>query len=239
MTATAVEFERFEGQCEGCGKGMTREVPESARGPMADRWRHAQFWCDDCHATQEDQRARLDSEKRIEQRRDASGVPLARRRPLVTLEHPEPAIDACWAWVHGDIPGLMLTGEVGVGKTTLAAAAVFEMTTTRRVLWAPLGTFFARLSLPFDEPGRRWAMEVVDGSDALALDDLDKARNTDYGREQVFTAIDHRIEERLPLLITSNMPVGEIGERFGAAVASRIAGYCAMVPVQGSDRRLA
>ena len=236
---SVVKADLFEGECEGCGVGMSRRVPSSAKGPMADRWRHAPFWCEDCAAAEQEERGRQRDAARMDARFAASGLPHSRCRSLDSLDHAELVMDSCRAWVRGDIQGLMLTGPVGVGKTTLAGAAVFEMLAARPVLWAPLGTFFARLALPFGEAGRAWATSVIDGDQALALDDLDKARNTEYGREQVFTAIDHRIENGLPLVITSNMGPDEISERFGEAVGSRIAGYCALVSVCGEDRRLA
>jgi DNA replication protein DnaC len=237
-TSEETEYDLFEGNCAGCGIGMTRKIPKSIEARYAGWWRDAEFWCDDCAARQEEERRQEETDGMNYMRLRNSGLPERRQHRLNTLDHPEYVLDACRAWVKGDIQGLMLTGSVGTGKTTLAGAAVFEMLHTRLVLWAPLGTFFARLSLPFGEPGREWATRVIDGSSALALDDLDKARNSEYGREQVFTAIDHRIEEGLPLVITSNMDPDEISQRFGEAVGSRIAGCCAIVKVEGEDRRL-
>ncbi|HEX3803154.1 MAG TPA: hypothetical protein VHV75_09960 [Solirubrobacteraceae bacterium] len=232
------DIDVINGQCAGCDKPMTREVPASATGGMAKVWRSATFWCDECGERRQQERDQAALHERLVARVDASGLPVGRRQMLADLSHSRPVLDMCQAWVRGEILGLMLTGPVGTGKTTLAGAAVFELLATRPVLWAPLGTFFARLGLPFEHEGRRWAIEVVDGNHGLAFDDLDKARNTEFGREQVFTAIDHRIEHGLPLIITSNMDMDEIATRFGDAVASRLAGYCALVVVDGPDRRL-
>jgi DNA replication protein DnaC len=77
----------------------------------------------------------------------------------------------------------------------------------------------------------------------LVLDDLDKTRPTPVAAEQLFLAIDHRIENRVPLAVTTNLSLAEIATRyeqpFGEAIASRLAGYCARHTITGVDRRMA
>jgi integrase len=62
------------------------------------------------------------------------------------------------------------------------------------------------------------------------MDDLDKGRPTEYGAEQIFTAIDQRLTAGKALLVTSNLRLNELAgkwpEPFGGAIVDRLAGYC-------------
>ena len=73
------------------------------------------------------------------------------------------------------------------------------------------------------------------------LDDLDKARPTDYGAEQIFLAIDHAVTHGRPLIVTSNLPLNRIADHWpqpaGHAIASRLLGYCVQHRLAGPDRR--
>jgi DNA replication protein DnaC len=91
----------------------------------------------------------------------------------------------------------------------------------------------------FTDEGRAEAVRVLTGAGAVVLDDLDKCRPTDYGREQLFAAVDAREQAEAPLLVTTNLTPSEIGEQFGDALMSRLAGYCRVVEVGGDDQRLA
>jgi DNA replication protein DnaC len=72
---------------------------------------------------------------------------------------------------------------------------------------------------------------------ALVLDDIDKAKPTDFARDILFELIDERINNRASLLITTNMNSGEFAEAYGEAIASRVAGYCEAKRIDGDDRR--
>jgi DNA replication protein DnaC len=237
-----VEYETLTGQC-ACGAEVVREIPVKYKGRRYfSNWRDAPFVCEGCHKAEDDRRQ---AESQAEQAATrlwfnlrSSGLPESRQLHLDALDHPAETLGACRSWVRGG-GGLMLTGEVGRGKTTLAGAAVYEMLHHQSVTWTSMPELFAKLARSHGHPDREWALDLVTGNSALALDDLDKARDTDYGVEQVFLAIDRRVEHRLPLLVTSNLSPGGLAERYGDAIASRLVGYCTVVKVGGVDRRLA
>ena len=98
------------------------------------------------------------------------------------------------------------------------------------------------VSRSFTDEGREQLAAVLTGSGPLVLDDIDKTSLGDWVAGQLFAAIDNRLANDRPLLITSNLDVsGLVGlfpERFRRAVGSRIAGSCEVVELKGSDRRL-
>src|SRR6185312_5160454 len=134
------------------------------------------------------------------------------------------------------------TGDIGRGKTMLAGVACWQRLQSKRVLWTSAPLLFARLGTGLGTEQREWALNVLGGRTALVIDDLDKARPTEYGAEQVFLAIDQRVEHDAPLLVTTNLSPGQLAEKwpepYGPAIASRLVGYCRVVRVEGSDRRL-
>lgn len=141
-------------------------------------------------------------------------------------------------WSADHVAGLCLTGPIGVGKTHLAAAACWFRLQSRPTRWVSGAKLMTQIRASFDDPGRKAAVSAVTGGGAIVIDDLDKISGSDYAKEVAFAAIDNRIAEKAPLLVTTNKAMSEIGEQLGDAIASRLAGYCEVIRMQGEDRRL-
>lgn len=228
------------GACR-CGATVERDV---AVGRFADFANGLPFVCPDCMAAAEQleqahQQAhdREQTDRRIHRLVEASGLPEGLRG--FPLDHPD-----ALAWTNGQRRGLLLTGPVGVGKTTAAAAAAERVLRSGRTLrWMSAPLLFARLGSGLGSTQRDEALNALTGRHALVLDDIDKARPTEYAAEHIFLAVDTRVTERAPLLCTSNLGLGELAARwpdpYGEAVASRLAGYCSIVRMAGPDRRMA
>ena len=76
----------------------------------------------------------------------------------------------------------------------------------------------------------------------LIIDDLGIERSTEYAKEQVYAVIDERYKANLPLIITTNLTIGEIRNPENVADAriySRVLEMCTPIHVGGGDRRQA
>lgn len=163
------------------------------------------------------------------------------------------AIDASRQWasverVQGR-PGLLLFGTRGAGKTRLAATAAYQRLRRWPVRWVSWPALVGQLLGAFDDDDRKVAMSVLNGTGALILDDIarDDLKVSDWAKEKLFVAIDKRVQAGTPILMTTNLtgtqrepenPLAALGERLGASIASRLAGYCRVVEVPGDDMRL-
>lgn len=159
-----------------------------------------------------------------------------------------PAGDACARYVVAFTPdtqrGLYLYGPTGAGKTWLAAAVVAEIAErgVAHPSWLPAMEIARALrddvhrdpgerGLPMKAKLREYRLPVID--------DLGTERWTDYVAEEMAAALCYRYDHCLPVIITSNYSLGELDERMGARIASRLAEMCQVVQVAGPDRRLA
>lgn len=240
-------IETNHGLCE-CGATVERE---RATGFGADLINRLPFRCPTCEAEKvaewraEDQaKADRAAASEHDQRVKASDLPRALLAvDLDTLDQ-NGCADAIasaryWALRGG---GLLLTGPFGTGKTTVAAGALRLLLESRQGRWTSAPLLMAHLGSGFDSPQRARAMQTLQRSTALVLDDLDKTRPTEYGAEQIFLAVDQAVTSERPLLVTTNLALGQLAKKwpepFGEAIASRLAGYCQVVEVTGQDRRL-
>lgn len=198
--------------------------------------------------TVEERQERVDA--LVASRLASSGMPpMWARQDFADLEHDElrtRALNHAMDWARGALSGLVLWGGVGRGKTAIAAAAARERLEVGRVRWLPVAELLLDLRMPFDSPEYARAVRQLDPGRtgaALVLDDLDKLKPTDHAVQPLYVAVNAWIEAELPLLVTLNRDLDDLGEwlpeSFGEAIASRLSGYCATVEVKGEDRRLA
>lgn len=71
----------------------------------------------------------------------------------------------------------------------------------------------------------------------LFLDDLGTENITDWSRDVLFRLFEHRLNQRMPTFITSNLTLAELKERLHERIISRILGLCIPLTLTGKDRR--
>jgi DNA replication protein DnaC len=246
--ATMTEPRQVKKTCRGCGApsfGFVVELKQfgvrngSHGGKRATR--EAVLGgelCDHCCEVAQAEEMAQEVETRRAANLGAAGLPRLYRGWGFEGTTQKEAVRLAEQWSRGKLQGLYLTGKVGVGKTGLAAAALAAMTWRRRVQWVDTAALVSSLRASFTDQSRAEAMRVITGSGAAVFDDLDRVTPSDYVREILFTAINTRIAAGSPLLVTTNLPIGELGDRLGTPILSRLDGYCEVVEMVGPDRRV-
>jgi DNA replication protein DnaC len=231
--------------CVDCGLDFVIELPEGTS--VGYRWVSAlanrEPRCEVCFDKHEAEEAERERKSAREARRGRCQLPNRLRGELLPNFRPKPgqqaAVAAAGEWANSkDAGGLMLTGETGVGKTRIAAAACWTRLEHFPCTYASVARAMAKLGGSFTDEGRAEAVRMFSGNGAVILDDLDKTRPTDFGLEQLFAAVDAREQAGAPLLVTTNLTPSEIGERYGDPLMSRLVGYCRSVRVEGDDWRV-
>lgn len=136
--------------------------------------------------------------------------------------------------------GLMLYGEVGSGKTFLAACianALLEQGS--RVMMASLPTLIAQMGADFGEE-RADILRRVTNADLLVLDDVGVERDTEYSMEQAYEVINARYKSGKPLVVTTNLSMRDlkgVNALSKSRIYDRLKELCHPVLVKGGSRR--
>lgn len=138
-------------------------------------------------------------------------------------------------------PSLLLVGPTGTGKTYTTYAAMREIAvagvvcgwkaTTAADMYASLRP---RQNVDAETEFRKYANTRL-----LIVDDLGAAKDTEWTEEINYRLINHRYENHLPTVVTSNVPPAQLSQKLGERVASRLVGMCTRVVLKGDDRRRA
>lgn len=176
--------------------------------------------------------------------------------PRFRLPVTVPATVTAWAQMGRDAQGLYLCGPVGTGKTHAAWRAVSIWCAETGVRprhgswaeeylgggWRSPTVVFARMTDLLDDfrPGDHDPVRRVrdcQNAGLLVIDDLGAEKPSEWTQERLYSVIDHRYANSLPLLVTGNVPPRTIAEQTGDRVASRLAEMCTVVTMKGPDRR--
>ncbi|MDP9953105.1 MULTISPECIES: ATP-binding protein [Streptomyces] len=136
-------------------------------------------------------------------------------------------------------PSLLLLGPTGVGKTYEAHAAIRELAVTGVVARWTVTTaadLYAKLRVRHGVDTEAEFAKYVNAT-VLLLDDIGAAKVSEFTEDINFRLINHRYENKLPTLLTSNVAPKELVGRVGDRVASRLNEMCQRVVITGPDRR--
>lgn len=133
--------------------------------------------------------------------------------------------------------GLILTGEVGTGKTRCAVSVLRLIAKyTDSFLFIKMAEY---IPLILDKDTGAKTVERMKTARMIVFDDFDKiTTSNDWVRGRIFEVVDARISAELPSIFTSNLnSPQEFDMKYGEAITSRLFGYCDCIHFAGKDYR--
>lgn len=138
-----------------------------------------------------------------------------------------------------EVRSLLVVGPTGTGKTHFAYSvlrAIAETGTSAKWSAYTAADLYAQLR-PRSGRDSEAEFEKFTGADVLFLDDLGAAKLTEWTEEVTYRLINHRYEQCLPGIFTSNVPPTQLRDVLGERIASRLTEMCERVVLKGDDRR--
>ncbi len=139
--------------------------------------------------------------------------------------------------------GLYIHGPVGTGKTHIAYALKKKWCEQqgRSALFWNTTELLRSIKNDFDKKlydRDREEQNIMESRGLLFLDDIGSEKITDFVAETFYLIVNHRYQEVLPIIFTSNLPIKDLAERIGDRTASRIVEMCDVVELIGDDKRM-
>ena len=146
---------------------------------------------------------------------------------------------------HFQFRNLFLTGAPGLGKTFLSACIARTVSEQGfSVVYDTAVNVFARFEEQKFARDREEAGEARDdtrrylGCDLLILDDLGSELTTPFVQSALYTLINSRLSADKRTVISSNLSMDQVRQRYTPQIASRLEGEYRVLPFYGEDIRL-
>ena len=135
---------------------------------------------------------------------------------------------------------LLLSGGTGLGKTFLSACIARVVSENGfSVVYDTAASVFSRFEdakFRRDDGGSEDADRCMK-CDLLILDDLGTEMTTAFVQSALYQIVNGRLMEKRATIISTNLAPEELGQRYGAAILSRIEGGYEILPFFGEDIR--
>ena len=145
--------------------------------------------------------------------------------------------------------GLIIMGESGVGKTHLAASIANKLIENDKiVLMGRLTTLLDMIKETFKDntKSENELIELYSNVDMIIIDDLGTEKISNWALEKLYTIIENRNENRLPIIITTRFDKQGLIERFSEcqddklvdAIISKLYQMCYGVTLKSMKKEL-
>lgn len=138
--------------------------------------------------------------------------------------------------------GIILLGDVGRGKTHLAAAITNSIASDlHTVMFGNITSLLSVIKSTYkkdSELSERDILEIMAQVDLLIIDDLGKENPTKNTVSLIYQIVNRRYEDNKLLVATTNYSMTNLKKTIGEATVSRLYEMCELVQMTGSDWRL-
>ena len=137
--------------------------------------------------------------------------------------------------INGVAHNMFLSGNAGVGKTLFAVSfCKLALKNNSSAFFCPMPELLMELRNQTFKNRQQDEINRLAKYDVLCLDDLGAEKTTEWANESIYVIIDKWYRsEKQGLILTSNLKLGQIAERFGDRLASRLAGMCKTIDFEG------
>ncbi len=144
---------------------------------------------------------------------------------------------------HKDYRNLFFYGTVGTGKSFLSCCIAKELIDQGRlVIYFSASQLFEVLSKStFDRDSAEAASGISDeicGCDLLIIDDLGTELTNAFVSSQLFSCLNSRHLRKKATIITTNLSLGELRDRYSDRIFSRITSNYDICKLTGQDIRM-
>lgn len=138
-----------------------------------------------------------------------------------------------------DSPSLLFHGHTGLGKTHLSLSIANEVIKKGyNVVYGSVNNFFAKIEYEkFNKGNDTYTLDLLCDADMLILDDLGMEFATTFTNSALYTVINTRICKGLPTIISTNLSLDELKDKYHESVVSRIVGKYVALEFLGKDIR--
>lgn len=115
--------------------------------------------------------------------------------------------------------GLIITGEIGKGKTHLACAVANKLIENGQIVLIGRVSFlmnFIKNTFKENDISDREILDLYSTIDMLIIDDFGTEKVTKWELEQLYKIVQNRDENKLPIIITTRFNLNDLIERLGA-----------------------
>ena len=138
-------------------------------------------------------------------------------------------------------PNLLFSGDTGLGKTFLSACIARTVADNGySVMYESAGHLFTNLErakFSGDEQARKES-ERYWACDLLIVDDLGTEMPGQFTTAALYSLVNDRLLEGKPMVISTNLNIEQIGQRYSPQIKSRFQGSFRLLPFVGQDIRV-
>ncbi len=161
--------------------------------------------------------------------------------PRAIMTH---TLDVCRRYAENfskDSGNLLFNGSTGLGKTLLSACIACEVAEKGySVAYESASRLFAKLEKNRFHPDEESAMAVskLESCDLLIIDDLGTELPGQFVVASLYSLVNDRLLAGKATVISTNLNISEIRERYSPQIASRLQGQFQLLPFVGQDIRV-